>query len=82
MHATTLFLCQAALLIAGPYALWRWFGLRRIAPLAVLQIVAGVLLGPSVFGELAPAWQAALFPPESIPAMALSRRLLSSSTAL
>ncbi len=62
-----LFLFQATLLIAGPWALWRLTGIRHIAPLAVLQICAGVLLGPSVLGELAPAVQSALFPADSVP---------------
>ena len=63
----SLFLLQATLLIAGPWALWRLTGIRHVAPLAVLQIVCGVLLGPSVLGVLAPAVQGALFPADSIP---------------
>lgn len=62
-----LFLFQATLLIAGPWALWRLTGIRKIAPLAVLQICAGVLLGPSVLGVLAPGVQSALFPADSVP---------------
>lgn len=62
-----LFLFQATLLIAGPWALWRLTGIRHIAPLAVLQICAGVLLGPSVLGQIAPALQSALFPADSVP---------------
>jgi Kef-type K+ transport system membrane component KefB len=62
----TLLLVQAVILIAGPWALWRLTGIARIAPLAVLQILTGVLLGPSVLGQLAPAVQAMLFPPESV----------------
>ena len=62
-----LFLFQASLLIAGPWALWRLTGIRRIAPLAVLQICAGVLLGPSVLGVIAPGVQSALFPADSLP---------------
>jgi Kef-type K+ transport system membrane component KefB len=65
-----LFLFQASLLIAGPWALWRLTGIRRIAPLAVLQICAGVLLGPSVLGVIAPTAQAALFPTDSVPKIA------------
>lgn len=59
-------LLQAAVLIAGPWALWRLAGFHHIAPLAVLQIIVGVLLGPSVFGAIAPAAQAAMFPAESV----------------
>jgi Kef-type K+ transport system membrane component KefB len=39
----------------------RWFGQPRV----VGEMIAGVLLGPSLFGALAPETQAFLFPPES-----------------
>lgn len=67
LSPAALFLIQATLLIAGPWALWRLTGIRHIAPLAVLQIVTGVLLGPSVLGAIAPAFQGALFPADSVP---------------
>ena len=38
-------------------------------PPVVSEMVAGVLLGPSVFGALRPAWQAALFPAASMPVL-------------
>jgi Kef-type K+ transport system membrane component KefB len=62
----TLLLVQAVILIAGPWMLWRLTGIARIAPLAVLQILFGVLLGPSVLGRALPEVQAALFPADSI----------------
>jgi Kef-type K+ transport system membrane component KefB len=67
MSPATLLLVQATILITGPWALWKLAGFSRIAPLAVLQILVGVLLGPSVLGAIAPLWQQALFPPESVP---------------
>ncbi len=43
-------------------------GFRRIKqPLVIGEIVAGVMLGPSLFGLLAPGIAAGLFPPETIP---------------
>lgn len=39
---------------------------RAGQPLVVGEMVAGVLLGPSLFGLLAPGAQAALFPPDSL----------------
>lgn len=42
---------------------FRW--LRQ--PLVIGEIVAGIMLGPSLFGLIAPTWAAALFPPETIP---------------
>jgi len=35
-------------------------------PPVVSEMVAGVLLGPSLFGALLPGWHAALFPPQSM----------------
>ena len=67
MSPNTLLLIQAAILIVGPWLLWNLPGVRAVTPLAVLQIVTGVLLGPSVLGHLAPALQGALFPAASIP---------------
>ncbi len=43
-------------------------GFRRIKqPLVIGEIVAGIMLGPSLFGWLAPDLSAAIFPPEAIP---------------
>ncbi|WP_446876253.1 cation:proton antiporter [Phormidesmis sp. 146-33] len=43
-------------------------GFRRIKqPLVIGEIVAGILLGPSLFGMVAPETAAAVFPPETIP---------------
>jgi Kef-type K+ transport system membrane component KefB len=36
-------------------------------PLVIGEIVAGIMLGPSLFGLIAPSAAAALFPPETIP---------------
>jgi Kef-type K+ transport system membrane component KefB/nucleotide-binding universal stress UspA family protein len=42
---------------------FRW--LRQ--PLVIGEIVAGIMLGPSLFGLVAPDLSAALFPPETVP---------------
>ncbi|PSB28123.1 cation:proton antiporter [Stenomitos frigidus] len=43
-------------------------GFRRLKqPLVIGEIVAGVMLGPSLLGLLAPSLAAGLFPPETIP---------------
>ena len=54
--AIILFLCR----IAG------WIGRRFGQPQVVCEMVAGVFLGPSLLGWLAPGLQAQLFPPESL----------------
>lgn len=38
-------------------------------PPVIGEMVAGIVLGPIVFGALAPDWHAALFTPESLPAL-------------
>jgi Kef-type K+ transport system membrane component KefB len=45
-------LVQASIIVAFPYFLWRVLGLGRWFPLGVVQIFAGVLLGPGVLGAL------------------------------
>jgi Kef-type K+ transport system membrane component KefB len=52
-----------AILIGLPYLVWRYFGLRHIAPLAVVQIVCGLSLGPSILGRISPEIQHFLFGP-------------------
>jgi Kef-type K+ transport system membrane component KefB len=46
-----------------------WIATRCGQPPVVGEMIAGVLLGPSLFGLLAPHWQAQLFPPASKPVL-------------
>ncbi|MBF0609728.1 MAG: cation:proton antiporter [Magnetococcales bacterium] len=58
MTPVAIFFIQSLLVVSLPYAAWRFGGLRRVMPLVVIQIVLGVLVGPSVLGHLAPdVWQ-------------------------
>jgi len=61
-----LFLLQALLLIAGPFLLWRLAGVRRVAPMVVIQILFGIALGPSLFGRVAPEAWSTLFAPSAL----------------
>ena len=61
-----LFLVQAILLIAVPFLLWRLTGIKRVAPMVVIQILFGVALGPSLLGRAAPDLWQALFAPASL----------------
>ena len=45
-------LVQACVIVFFPYFLWRICKLEKHFPLGVVQIFAGVLLGPSIFGLL------------------------------
>lgn len=52
-HAATtteLFLVAMAIIFLLPYLAWRLARLDNVAPLVVVQIVAGVLLGPACSG--------------------------------
>ncbi|SEL52583.1 transporter, CPA2 family (TC 2.A.37) [Roseateles sp. YR242] len=58
------FFLQAAVIITACQLVGRLA--RRIGqPQVVGEMIAGVLLGPSLLGWLAPAWQAALFPADT-----------------
>ncbi|MBV9286529.1 MAG: cation:proton antiporter [Hyphomicrobiales bacterium] len=54
MTPSSIFLLQALAILAVPVVLLRLSGLRGLLPLVVMQIMVGILLGPSVFGRLAP----------------------------
>jgi Kef-type K+ transport system membrane component KefB len=54
-------LVQASVVVAFPYFLWRVLRFDKVFPLGVVQIFAGVLLGPGVFGAI----DAALLNPSS-----------------
>lgn len=71
MHLNTkvALLAVALALVLLPWLLWRVPAVRRVAPLAVVQILAGVALGPSLLGRLAPEWHAALFRPPVLAAL-------------
>ena len=72
-HAAHFFLQLAAILAACRACGWL---LRKAGQPAVIgEMVAGVVLGPSVFGALHPSWSAALFPPESKPVLFATAQL-------
>lgn len=59
MNPTSIFFAQACLVIGTPLLLWRGLRMGGIVPLVVMQIVGGILLGPSLLGMLWPEnWQA------------------------
>src|SRR5436305_10736422 len=63
-----LLLLQLVIILAACRALaWAFARLRQ--PLVVVEMVAGFLLGPSLFGALAPSVQARLFPAPSLHAL-------------
>ena len=58
---TELFLIAMAIIFAVPYLVWRLLRTDYWAPLVVVQIVAGILLGPGVLGKAMPELHATVF---------------------
>lgn len=68
MHSNPVVLVLIQVVIVIGLSRLMGLAFRRIRqPLVIGEIVAGIMLGPSLFGWLAPTWAAALFPPETIP---------------
>jgi Kef-type K+ transport system membrane component KefB len=72
MHAVTtteLFLIAMLIVFTLPYLVWRLGRTEYYAPLVVVQIIAGILLGPGVLGSAFPQYYAFVFKPEVITAL-------------
>jgi Kef-type K+ transport system membrane component KefB len=59
-------LVQATIVLLIPFVLWKVFALGKFFPLSVIQILSGILLGPTVFGTFLPELQQSLFAPPKI----------------
>lgn len=66
---TELFLVAMAIIFSVPYLVWRVARTEYFAPLVVVQIVAGVLLGPGVLGHAFPEYYATVFTKDVITAL-------------
>ena len=69
MNTTELFLVAMLMVFSIPYLLWRLGRTDYWAPLVVVQIVTGVLLGPGLLGAALPAYHQAVFTPAVISAL-------------
>jgi len=61
LSTTGAFLLVMLAIFTLPYLVWRLARTDYIAPLVIVQIVVGILLGPTVLGGLFPDWYGALF---------------------
>ena len=71
-HATNtaeLFLIAMLIIFSVPYLIWRGLRTEYYAPLVVVQIIGGILLGPGVLGAILPDAHAAVFNPQVIGAL-------------
>jgi len=69
MHAMTtteIFLIALLLIFSVPYVVWRGLRTDYYAPLVVVQIVCGILLGPGVLGAVFPDYYSFVFNPQVI----------------
>lgn len=69
MNTTERFLIAMSLVYALPYLVWRLGATDYWAPLVVVQIIAGILLGPGVLGAAFPDYYAFVFTPPVITAL-------------
>lgn len=63
MNTTEIFLLAMLLIFSIPYLIWRLGRTDYYAPLVVVQIVAGILLGPGVLGAAFPGYYHFIFNP-------------------
>jgi Kef-type K+ transport system membrane component KefB len=66
MTGPQLFLLAMLIIFTVPYVLWRLARTDYYAPLVVVQILLGVILGPGVLGAVFPRYYAAIFTPGTI----------------
>src|SRR5260370_16202085 len=66
MSFTETFLVQCLLFVPLPYILFAALKSRRIMPLAVLQVLVGVVMGPSLFGRVYPEFFGEIFRPDMV----------------
>jgi Kef-type K+ transport system membrane component KefB len=69
MNTAELFLIAMLVIYSVPYLVWRGLRTEYYAPLAVVQIIGGILLGPGVLGAVFPDAHAAVFNPQVIGAL-------------
>jgi Kef-type K+ transport system membrane component KefB len=63
---TELFLIAMVIIFTVPYFIWRVFKTDYYAPLAVVQIIGGIVLGPGILGAAFPAYYDFIFTPPVI----------------
>jgi Kef-type K+ transport system membrane component KefB len=61
MTTSEIFLIAMLIIFAVPYLVWRLFRTEYYAPLVVVQIIGGIILGPGVLGHLFPDYYAFVF---------------------
>jgi Kef-type K+ transport system membrane component KefB len=63
MSTTEIFLIAMGIIFSVPYLIWRLGKTDYYAPLVVVQIIAGILLGPGILGAVFPEYYSFVFNP-------------------
>jgi Kef-type K+ transport system membrane component KefB len=63
MNTTELFLIAMLIIFSLPWLVWRLFKTDYFAPLVVVQILMGIVLGPGLLGEWFPGYYQFVFTP-------------------
>ncbi len=63
MNTTEIFLIAMAIIFTVPFLIWRLGRTDYFAPLVVVQILTGILLGPGILGRIYPDYYAFVFNP-------------------
>lgn len=66
MNTSEIFLIAMAIIFTVPWLIWRLGNTDYYAPLVVVQIIAGILLGPGILGAVFPEYYAFVFRPPVI----------------
>ena len=66
MSTTEIFLLAMLIVFVVPYLIWRVGRTDYFAPLAIVQIIMGVVLGPGVLGAVFPDYHKFVFNPDVV----------------
>jgi Kef-type K+ transport system membrane component KefB len=66
MNTTEIFLIAMTIIFTVPYLIWRLGRTEYYAPLVVVQIITGILLGPGILGRVFPDYYSFVFTPAVI----------------
>ncbi len=69
MNTAEIFLIAMGIIFTVPYLIWRLGKTEYYAPLVVVQIVTGILLGPGILGSVFPSYYAFVFDPVVVQAL-------------
>jgi Kef-type K+ transport system membrane component KefB len=69
MNTTEIYLIAMAIVFTVPYLIWRLGNTQYFAPLVVVQIITGILLGPGILGKAFPEYYQFVFNPSVVLAL-------------